>query len=419
MTNSTTDTRVQTIPLSDDQFTIRQAYLLCLFALLKHRERAMTAAEYSTLLMLMKQLEFNTEEQQVISQYLIGKQTVVDFTHYLTELRTHTTTERFEEIEISLMTSAIQLFNANELKYEVERYQQWVEVVTLQEALSLNALTIELIELCLVNYFHVLTDPTLTRQKVKTLFSDLNARSIAACLPVRKPFAAICLAGLPGVSAAALSHGLTALGLNNLPGYVSTLTDSHEVTMISLGSYKFSLSGLNYTSGRDTGHFQLREFFLQHYVNTVRETLVRMMGQVTGLVGTAGSTITPCLTLTAEAAALLGQRMAQAEHELYINRLPDPLDIDRLNALTTDSRQQTLSNLILPRYTLETVKAPDGSSVPQYLLQKTLSNDELHILEKALVTIGYFDLKNVAVHKAKKATASASDKISRFFSSKK
>lgn len=228
------------------------------------------------------------------------------------------------------------------------------------------------------------------------------------------PLAALYFSGsVIGLGATGITSGLAALGLGGIFGLSSMATGIGAVVLLGVGANK----GIKHLTGQNEVEKRKRKEalllavnkHLQKSINLIMEDINFMMWELSealnkGLmleeeVRQGNETIlklADCVKTMTGGGQQLNADSQFAELKALCQRLPRKLNIERLQAITSEPTQQEYYAQVLQYYTQKEIKETNGKVTVQYELNENLSRDEASYLVKILEMLQYFSASSVA-----------------------
>ena len=399
----------QTCPLSMMKVGVKKAYikLVCNFTF--SDDNQIDAEEYAEIISLIVRIEMATEDRLEIRGYMTNHEKIENSEDLLSYLDANVEEGSLDVVKKSLLKDIIYISRKK------SKEQSWKDnefIVKLHKDLDIDEGQVEYIVAAIINDEEILSQRKNDTEIMKSM-KDLASKATA----VGVPLAAIYLSGsVMGVSAAGITSGLASLGMGGALGFSSMFTGIGVAVLLGVGTYKGvkKITGLS-----DLENNKQRELMLQAIIRNSQRSLNYLIEDVNEITRQLRNEIekglqsevkirkiSAMMSMLTKGAQVTSDRIQYAETEKIISKLPQQLDITRVNELTDGATKGKIRELILACYKTKEITNEDGTTEENMVLDDKMPCDKLQELHDAFEGIGYFNVADAAMASVKGAAKS-------------
>lgn len=439
--------RSQLLPLSGMDEEVKLTYLKIICNFCYSYENIIDSMEYSEIISLVARIDLEKSYRLRLRQYMCSNFEIVD-TFDLIDYLNKNVVGNFDVLKQSLMKDILYIHKRKECN---DVYSN--EFITnLKQSFNIADEQIEVI-IDAIKRDEDIIKLRMKDDQIKKSFKELVASAGAVGIPM----AALYFSGsVVGLSAVGITSGLAALGMGGVLGFTSMATGVGALIAIGMVSY----TGLKKVTGlKDLENNSQREAMLQAIIKNSQQALNYLVEDVNEITLQLNDAIQKgvldeqeikklslVLTKISTSSQFVVGKMTVAEIEELRSKIPNLLDITRLEQLTLEPIKQKYYQKIESCYIKMDLNELDESKIESnpelsnntteiapinigplgkinkqkngYVLKEDLSIAQLRELLNSLYEIGYYNLMDSTVASTKGLMKNLKDGISKKNNSK-
>ncbi|MDR2495440.1 MAG: hypothetical protein LBD24_09495 [Spirochaetaceae bacterium] len=378
--------------LSDMDIAVRMAYIKIVTNYLHSDRETVNNKEYAEIIGIIVRNNIDNENRFILRQYIMDTASLEDNASLVKFLCANVDEGSLVELQKSLMQDVIGLFRIRETEKDDCDFSRWSNDSFLKELQKLLDVTDAQIEFFFEKFK---TDEEIIKQRqtdkqIENTFKDLMAKGVAVGVPAATLFFSGSMWIIGGqllLFGSFLPLAIAAgLGFAAFKG-VKYLTGINEIE--ANGKRELMLQGIIRNSQKALN-------FLIEDVNYIAVKLSAELskGQVTAI---HIQKLKTQLLMLAQGTLTVSGRMANAEKEAVIAKLPQKLNKTRFDELTSKPTQQKYRPIVMAGFDETKTKSSDGQSRIEWILNFDLPLEKLEEIHGVLDNFGYFDVKTAGL----------------------
>ncbi|MDL4839811.1 hypothetical protein [Aquibacillus rhizosphaerae] len=396
----------QTLPLAEMDENIKLTYikLVCNYAF--SNDDIIDANEYAEIVSLITRVELASEKRLELRNYMYSTSDIEGNEALIQYIMKHVPQGSFDIVKKSLIKDVLFIFRLN---HDTEEWSQDAFIVELQKKLQIDDDQIELI-LTAIKHDEDILKERKSDSEIKKTMKELAAKAGA----VGVPMAAIYFTGsVMGLGATGITSGLATLGMGGMLGLSSMATGIGAAVLIGVGAYKGikKVTGISELENNKQREIMLQSIIknaqnsLNYLIEDVNQISQQLMEEVKKGQGTSMKVekLSALLAKLSRGAQATTEKISHAEKESVIAKLPQKVNLSRIQELTNQATREKLRTFILSCYTESEEVKEDGTIQTILRLNNQLPLLTLERLYAVLENIGYTNVKDASIASAKGA----------------